>query len=81
MPHGGFFGFSYSWSMNAVHKHRSLTLGEFIVGVYDACGEQRARVIVWLAMRARLVRGRATIPGNSPECPWAETGVASVIAK
>lgn len=32
-----------------------LTLGEFIAGVYDACDEQRARVIVWLAAKGQLV--------------------------
>jgi hypothetical protein len=37
-----------------------LTFGEFIMAVYDACGRQKARGIVRLAVNARLLefRGR-----------------------
>jgi len=51
-------------AMNAVDKKVPLTLGEFIMGVYDACDEHRARVIVWLAINAHLVACRAKGPGG-----------------
>lgn len=41
--------------MKTVQKEKVLTLGEFIMCVYDACGEKNAGAIVWLAVHARLV--------------------------
>ena len=32
-----------------------LTLGEFVMSVYDTCDEHKARAIVWLAVCAGLV--------------------------
>jgi len=40
-------------------KHRPrkewLTLGGFIMSMYDLCDEHQAREIVWLAIRSRFV--------------------------
>jgi hypothetical protein len=58
--------------MNTVPDPAPLTLGGFIMGVYDACDEQRARVIVWVAINAHLVCSRAS-SSDCPENPWAET--------
>jgi hypothetical protein len=70
MPHGAFAGFiSMLGAMNAMHKKAPLTLGEFIMGVYDACDEHRARVIVWLAINAHLVACRARLPSDPHEGP------------
>ena len=41
--------------MKANQEKKALTFGEFIVGVYDACGRQKAEGIVRLAVNARLV--------------------------
>jgi hypothetical protein len=41
--------------MRTNHKKKALTFGEFIAGVYDACGRQKAKGIVRLAVNARLV--------------------------
>lgn len=42
------------------HKKKPLTFGEFIAGIYGACGGQKAEGIVRLAVNARLIefRGR-----------------------
>lgn len=37
-------------------RKKALTLGDFILGVYDGCGRRRARAIVRLALDTRLVR-------------------------
>jgi hypothetical protein len=42
--------------MKVNQQTKSLTLGEFIMVVYDAWGQRRARGIVWLAVNARLVK-------------------------
>lgn len=74
-PHGvntpwpGFRFHSYSRNVNSVHEERPLTLGEFIMGVYDACDEQRARAIVWLAINAQLVCCRAAMAAGCDEGP------------
>jgi hypothetical protein len=43
--------------MKTNHK-RVLTFGEFIAGIYDACGRQKAKGIVRLAVKARWVEFR-----------------------
>ena len=48
----------YSYAMKINHKQKALTLGEFIVSVYDAYGKHKARGIVRLAIKARLVEFR-----------------------
>jgi hypothetical protein len=60
------FGFMLG-AMTIVHKERPLTLGEFIMGVYDACDEHRARVIVWLAINAHLVACTAKVSRDPGE--------------
>jgi hypothetical protein len=44
--------------MKANCRKRHLTFGEFIMAVCDACGRQKARGIVRLAVKARLVELR-----------------------
>jgi hypothetical protein len=44
--------------MKANQGKKALTFGEFILAVYDAWGKRRARGIVWLAVKARLVKFR-----------------------
>jgi hypothetical protein len=44
--------------MKTNHKKKALTLGEFIAGIYDACGRQKARGIVRLAIKAQWVEFR-----------------------
>jgi hypothetical protein len=46
--------------MKANQEKKALTFGEFIAGVYDACGKHKAKGIVRLAVNAHLVefRGR-----------------------
>jgi hypothetical protein len=41
--------------MKAIPKRKALTLGEFIVSVYDACGKRRANGIIRLAINAHMV--------------------------
>jgi len=41
--------------MKTNSRKRALTFGEFIAVVYDACGKRRARGMVQLAIKARLV--------------------------
>ena len=41
--------------MKTDHTKDRITLGEFIMGVYDACTAQKAGEIVWLAIQGRLV--------------------------
>lgn len=36
-------------------KNKPLTLGDFVMRVYDTCEAQRAVVIVWLAMHTQQV--------------------------
>ena len=40
------------------HQKKTLTFGEFIASAYDACGRQKARGIVRLAVNARWVEFR-----------------------
>ena len=44
--------------MKSDAKQKALTFGEFIAGVYEACGRQKAKGIVWLAVNARLIKFR-----------------------
>ena len=44
--------------MKASQKKKALTLGQFIMSVYDACGQQRAKGIVQLAVNSHLVHFR-----------------------
>lgn len=39
-------------------RKRCLTFGEFIAHIYDVCGERKARGIVHLAIKARLIEFR-----------------------
>jgi hypothetical protein len=41
-------------------RKKALTFGEFVTGIYDACGSQQAKGIVRLAVKARWIefRGR-----------------------
>lgn len=41
--------------MSQKHTTAVLTLGDFIVSVYDDCGKRGAGGIVWLCAQARLV--------------------------
>lgn len=51
--------------MKTKHKKKPLTLGEFIMSICDTCDEQRASVIVWLAIKTRLVSlSRARLPND-----------------
>jgi hypothetical protein len=44
--------------MKANREKKPLTFGEFIIAAYDAWGKRRARGIVWLAVKARLIEFR-----------------------
>jgi hypothetical protein len=39
-------------------KKHAATFGELIAAVYEACGRQKAKGIVWLAVNARLIKFR-----------------------
>ena len=56
--------------MNPKPKNQALTFGEFVAGVYDACGKKRATGIVRLAFKANLVefcgRQRFAISSRPP---------------
>ncbi|MCI0534170.1 MAG: hypothetical protein L0Z50_02965 [Verrucomicrobiales bacterium] len=41
--------------MKGIQKKKALTLGEFIMSVYDVCGQQRAKGIVQRAVNTHLV--------------------------
>lgn len=41
--------------MKINHKQKTLTLGQFIAGIYDTHGKYKARGIVRLALKAHLV--------------------------
>jgi hypothetical protein len=41
--------------MQAISKRNALTLGEFVVAVYDACGKRRAESIIRFAASAHVV--------------------------
>jgi hypothetical protein len=41
--------------LKSVPKRKALTLGQFIVSVYDARGKQRAQGIIRLAVNGQLV--------------------------
>jgi hypothetical protein len=49
---------AYSHAMKTNLKKKVLTFGEFIAGVYDACGRQKAEGIVRLAVEAHWVEFR-----------------------
>jgi hypothetical protein len=40
------------------HKKKALTFGEFISGIYDACGKQKAKGIVRLAVKTHWIEFR-----------------------
>ena len=46
--------------MKTNHKRKTLTFGEFIAGIYDACGRQKAKGIVRLAVKAHWVEFRGS---------------------
>jgi hypothetical protein len=39
-------------------RKKPLTFGEFIASIYDACGREKAKGIVRLAVKARLIEFR-----------------------
>jgi hypothetical protein len=41
--------------VKTVHKKKTLTFGEFIAGIYETCGGQKAEGIVRLAVTAQWV--------------------------
>jgi hypothetical protein len=41
--------------MKGTQRTKALTLGEFIVSIYDACGKQGAKEIIRLALNAHIV--------------------------
>ncbi len=41
--------------MKTTFRKKPLTFGDFVVGVYEACGKRRARGIVRLAIKAHLI--------------------------
>jgi len=41
--------------MRKSHKKRTLTFGDFIVTVWDACGREKARKVVRYAVNTQLV--------------------------
>jgi hypothetical protein len=64
--------------MKGLPKKKTMELGDLIAAVYEACGRQRARGILRLAIGAHLVtfRGRhpyqfapVESPGRSPDVP------------
>ncbi|MDZ4401784.1 hypothetical protein [Prosthecobacter sp.] len=52
--------------MNAYSKKNQLTLGEFVVSVYDTCDARWADVVVWFAIRAHLV----VLQERGPQLPF-----------
>jgi hypothetical protein len=42
-------------AVKGIPKKKPLTLGDFIVSVYDACGERRAKGIIRIALNAHLI--------------------------
>lgn len=56
MASGGFP--PYFQTRQTPHKRWALTLGEFCASVYHACGRKKAKGMVRLAMKARLVEFR-----------------------
>ncbi len=56
--------------MKAIPKRKALTLGQFIVSVYDARGKQRAQGIIRLAINGHLVAflGRPHFVVSPAEC-------------
>jgi hypothetical protein len=45
----------HAHAMKTHTKNKPLTLGDFVMRVYDTCEAQRAAVIVWLAMQTQQV--------------------------
>ena len=41
--------------MEPKQAKKAVTLGELIEGGYRACGKRRAKAIIWLAAKARLI--------------------------
>ena len=50
---------SYFRVMKTNCRKKHLTFGEFIMAVYDACGRKKAKGIVQLATKARLITLRS----------------------
>jgi hypothetical protein len=48
--------------MNADSKTGPLTLGEFVVSVYDTCDARWAEVVVWVAFQAQFVVLQERVP-------------------
>jgi hypothetical protein len=53
---------AHAEAMKPGHKHKPLTLGELIESAYRACGKRRARAVLRLAAKARLL----VFPGPGP---------------
>lgn len=49
---------SYPAHMKIHPRKKPLTLGEFIMGVYDGCADNKAGAILWIAFHSRLVVSR-----------------------
>jgi hypothetical protein len=47
--------------MRPIRTNKTLTFGDFIASVYDACGRKQATGIVKLAVNARLVAFRGSL--------------------
>jgi len=45
----------YSHAVKINHKKKVLTFGEFVAGIYDACGRKKGSGIVRLAVKARWI--------------------------
>jgi hypothetical protein len=62
--------------MKTVQTKQTMKLGDLIAAVYDACGTQKAKGILRLALDAHLV----TFRGRNPRpLPWAEPQRASPV--
>jgi hypothetical protein len=44
--------------MKTTSKKKTLTFGDFIVGIYEVCGKRKARGMVQLAVNAHLLEFR-----------------------
>ncbi len=51
--------------MKKQNKKKTLTLGEFIANVYDACGKRKARGFVRFVTKAHLIEFRQPQPHAS----------------
>jgi G3E family GTPase len=57
--------------MKPNQPQKPMTLGELIESGYRACGRRRARGIIWLAAKARLI----VFQGQGPSCAFLQGSV------